>query len=395
MEQFLKANLIPRNNWDYGVGDLIKALLSCCKGIDETPRISEFFQSSPLLTTSGRSALYALLKSFDLPAGSRIGVPLFCCPVVFNAIWQTGHVPLFIDSNFHDFNLSPIDLRKKRSDIVALIAVHMFGNPCDMDSINSIAKGIPVIEDCAQSLYSSYKGRQTGFLASASFFSFRCGKYISSGEGSIVFCKETSLCEKVGKEIAAFKSWPLPSALRDYILTFIKATFYKRPLFGIMGYSFGKKLDKYLNLTAKDGFKTKRIAPGYLSLLEHRVPTYKKYIDLQILNARLLKSLITLRNVILPAENSECSSNWFQFALRFPSSAQRDAMVSHLWKHGIDSAPYLDTVVEEAREVYGYIPGTCPNAEQLTKTTLLIPIHYTLKEQEICSIANSINLFTE
>ena len=124
------------------------------------------------------------------PPAPQVGVPLFCCSVVFDAICQAGLTPRFIDSSVDDYNLSIEDLQKKRSGLAAVVPVHMFGKPADMDAIDAAAEGIPVIEDCAQSLLSTYKGRLTGLLSTVSFFSFRCGKYISAGEGSAIICRD-------------------------------------------------------------------------------------------------------------------------------------------------------------------------------------------------------------
>ena len=189
--------LIPRNNWDYGAKALIGALAGVSNNATQAPNTENTFQQNPIWTNSGRTSLYAILKSLELPAGAKVGVPLFCCSVVFNAICQAGLSPRFLDSNIDDCNLSVDDLRKKRPDLAAIVAVHMFGNPCDMDAIIAVAGTVPVIEDCAQSIFSTYKGKQTGLLSTASFFSFRCGKYISAGEGSAIFCREPALQEKV------------------------------------------------------------------------------------------------------------------------------------------------------------------------------------------------------
>jgi dTDP-4-amino-4,6-dideoxygalactose transaminase len=83
--------------------------------------------------------------------------------------------------------LSAGDLSAKRSQIDAVIAVHMFGNLCDMPSLQEAAEGKPIIEDCAQSLGSKLDGRPAGSFGTIAAFSFRSGKYLSAGEGRSVF----------------------------------------------------------------------------------------------------------------------------------------------------------------------------------------------------------------
>ncbi len=390
-----RSRLIPRNNWDYNFYSLINATLGCIIKKVDAPALEIFFQRKAQWTMAGRASLYAILKALSLSLGSKIGVPLFCCPVVFNAIRQAGYKPKFIDCSDNDYNLSPQDLERKKDELSAVVAVHMFGNPCDIDRINSIAKEIPVIEDCAQSIYSKYKGRLTGFLSTASFFSFRCGKYISAGEGSAIFCNDSTLYSKIENVVSDFKSYGLISSIFHCAVIYLKALFYRRPLYGIIGYPIGRRLDKKFNLTAKEGFEEGKIVSGDLWLANNRIPKFERNIERQRRNAQLLRKLINIQNVVLPSENDDCLGNWFQFALRFPKSEIRDAMAAHLWKNGIDSAKYLDDIVEIARLQYGYNLGDCPNAEKFSKTVLLIPIYYTLKDKDIIYIAEIINSFNE
>ncbi len=383
-------NLIPRNNWDYGFKALIGALTGMRRNVMQAPSLEKVFQQNPIWTTSGRASLYAILKSLELPAGAKVGVPLFCCSVVFNAICQAGLSPCFLDSNINDFNLSVEDLRRKRADLAALVAVHMFGNPCDMDAINETAGAVPVIEDCAQSIFSTYKGKQTGLLSTASFFSFRCGKYVSVGEGSAIFCREPKLQKKIEQIVNSFESWTTPGMFTDSLSTFFKAALYNRPWYGLIGYPVGMRLDKKLNLTAKDGFESGKIANTHLALIEERIPRFQEKINIQKDHARMLLGALVPGNFGLPSEGDGCSCNWFQFALRFQDTQQRDRMADYLLGRGIDTAKYLDDIAEEARSNYGY-RGDCPNAEFLSKTVLLVPIHYTLSTRDMDHIARSIN----
>ena len=173
-------------------------------------------------------------------------------------------------------------------------------------------------------------------------------------------------------------------------MTFGKATLYHRPWYGLIGYPIGMRLDKKMNLTAKDGFETGQVASTYLALIDARIAHFQEKIDIQREHAHMLLNAVMPGDFSLPSEVSGCSSNWFQFALRFQNTDQRDAMADYLLKQGIDTAKYLDTIADEARSSYGY-KGDCPNAEVLSKTILLVPIHYTLRTCDIEHIARSIN----
>jgi perosamine synthetase len=387
-----RVRLIPRNNWDFGPRALIRVLQGVDNHTMQATKITKVFHQDqvPICTNTGRTSLYAILKAMEIPAGAKIGVPLFCCSVVFNAICQAGLSPCFLDSNMEDCNLSIEDLLMKRAEVAAIIAVHMFGKPCDMDAILDIAGTVPVIEDCAQSVYSTYKGKQTGALSTASFFSFRCGKYISAGEGSAIFCRDPELHVKIEQVVNSFETPSTFGMVKDALSTFVKATLYNRPWYGLIGHPVGMRLDKKLNLTAKDGFETGKIASTHLHLIEERIAGFEEKIKIQREHAQMLLQSVTPGPFSLPSENIDCLSNWYQFALRFQNTAQRDAMADHLLSRGIDTAQYLDTIVEEACSHYGY-RGDCPNAELLSKTILLVPIHYNLETSDIEHIVCSIN----
>ena len=384
-----RIQMIPRNNWDYGFPALFNALAGINKSTSQVKALEEFFQQNPIWTNSGRTSIYAILKALDLPAGAKVGVPLFCCSVVFEAICQAGLSPCFIDSNLEDYNLSADDLRKKKDDLSAVVVVHMFGNPCDMDEIMEAAGAIPVIEDCAQSIFSTYKEKPTGLLSTASFFSFRCGKYISAGEGSAIFCREPELRRKIRQIVDSFESWSMLMMFTNALSTFVKATLYNRPWYGLLGYPVGMRLDKKLNLTAKGGFETGRIASTHLALIDARIPRFQDKIAIQRYHAHMLLKSVVPDHFGLPSEGEDRSRNWFQFPLQFHNTEQRDGMADYLFSQGIDTAKYLDDIADEARAHYGY-NGDCPNAELLSKTVLLVPIHYTLSAFDIDRIAQGI-----
>jgi perosamine synthetase len=382
-------NLIPRNNWDYGVGAIATAGSGIYHHVSAAPNATTLFRQDPIWTNAGRTSLFAILRALDLSPGAEVGVPLFCCSVVFDAICQAGLKPRFVDST-EDWNLSAHDLQQKRTGLAAVVPVHMFGNPADMDAINAAADGIPVIEDCALGLMSTYKGRQTGSLSDVSFFSFRCGKYISAGEGSAILCADPELHRRIERVVDSFAPWSTPTMVTDALSTFVKASLYNRPWYGLVGYPVGMRLDKRLNLTAKNGFETGRIAATHLALVNARIPGFRAKVDRQREHAHLLLQRVTPGAFDLPAETPGCARNWFQFPLSFQNMEQRDRMAAHLLARGIDTSKYADDIPDEARASYGY-RGDCPNAERLAKTTLLVPIHYTLRRGDIEHIASSIN----
>ena len=375
----LKPNLIPRANWDYGISDFGESVSGIFNGkLDMEGLFERLFNRRPLFTTSGRASLYAILKSLDLPSGSQIGVPLFCCSVVFDTIIKADLRPRFIDINPEDFNLSAHDLEKKKKSLSAIIVVHMFGTPADMDSLTSVSGGsIPIIEDCAHSLFSMYKGKYTGTLSAASFFSFRSGKYISSGEGSAILTQSPELYNEIKKNIESYPSWNLREELLHASTTLIKSKLYQKPFYGLMGLPIGRMLDRRLNLTAKSGIRLRNISKGDSTIIFRRISDFQSNIKRQIEHSSYLLANLSLKNCILPAVPEGCINNYYQFPILFKTSEQRDMAANHLFQRGIDCAKYLDDIVDYTKYSCGY-EGDCHNAEHRSKTTLLIPHYYTL-----------------
>jgi dTDP-4-amino-4,6-dideoxygalactose transaminase len=107
-------------------------------------------------------------------------------------------------------------------------------------------------------------------------------------------------------------------------------------------------------------------------------------------NGLYLLENLEMENASLPRERQDCWSNYYQFPIRFEDSEQRDLMADYLMRRGIDSAKYLDDIVQVAKEHYNY-SGDCQNAEHSSKTVLSIPHHYTLSSAEIDHIISCLN----
>jgi dTDP-4-amino-4,6-dideoxygalactose transaminase len=299
-------------------------------------------------------------------------------------------VPRFIDITLEDYGLSSEDLGRKVGSLSAVVAVHMFGHAVDMDSISSVSGAMPIIEDCAQSLFSKYKGQYTGFLSEVSFFSFRSGKYISAGEGSAIFARDRSLDEAIRNRVNTLKEPSFSQEILHPLSTYVKSTLYKRPWYGTIGLPVGTRIDHKLNLTSKTGFSSGKIAKTDLRIINERIETFFQRVQRQKENSLYLLEKLKMKDVVLLHEKEKCWSNYYQFVIRFEHQKQRDAIADFLFDRGIDTAKYLDEVVGVATENYNY-RGDCPNAELCSKTVLIIPNHYTLSGKDLDYIVNCVN----
>ena len=138
---------------------------------------------------SGTSAIYLALAALELPLGTPVAVSTYTNMATIFPILQLGLIPVPIDVENVDFNMDPNDLFSIiNSKFGAIVVVHIFGKPANMDAIMSIAEKfkIPVIEDCAQAHGAKYGGKKVGSFGKAGCFSFYSNKIISTGEGGAI-----------------------------------------------------------------------------------------------------------------------------------------------------------------------------------------------------------------
>jgi perosamine synthetase len=146
--------------------------------------------------SSGTAALHLSLISLGVSQGSQVILPSYVCTALLNAIHYVGATPAVVDIDPGSFNISVEDTKKALSDsTVAIMVPHMFGLPADMDEILSL--GVPVIEDCAQAVGATYKGKIVGSLGHASVFSFYATKLICAGEGGLVLSDRAEFIERI------------------------------------------------------------------------------------------------------------------------------------------------------------------------------------------------------
>lgn len=136
---------------------------------------------------SGRSALLAILRAFDIKSGDEVLLQAFTCVAVPNSVRWAGAIPVYADID-ESLNIDPVDIEKKiTKKTKAIIVQHTFGIAAHVDKIMRIAKKyrLLVIEDCAHALGGSYKGKKLGGIGDAAFFSFGRDKVVSSVWGGM------------------------------------------------------------------------------------------------------------------------------------------------------------------------------------------------------------------
>jgi dTDP-4-amino-4,6-dideoxygalactose transaminase len=134
---------------------------------------------------SGTSALHLALLAVGAGPGTEVLLPAYCCAALLNAVHLAGATPVLVDSVPGGFNLCPEDARHRVSDRTAAVVVaHLFGHPAPLEPFLEL--GIPVVEDCAQSLGATEGGSLTGSRGAVAICSFYATKVITTGQGGLV-----------------------------------------------------------------------------------------------------------------------------------------------------------------------------------------------------------------
>jgi perosamine synthetase len=152
--------------------------------------------------SSGTTALHAALSVLDLAKGDEVIVQTLTNMATAFAVSYTGAIPIAADIESDTLNIDPAVIQSKITEKTkAIIVVHLFGHPVDMDPIIKIAKdnNLYIIEDCAQAHGSTYKGKKVGSLGDISCYSFYANKILATGEGGMVVTNNFDLAIKARK----------------------------------------------------------------------------------------------------------------------------------------------------------------------------------------------------
>jgi perosamine synthetase len=149
---------------------------------------------------NGTVALHVALLALGIGENDEVIVPTLTYIASVNAISYTGAKPVFVDSEYDTWQISPTDVtRKITSKTKAILAVHLYGHPCEMHTLQAICKehNLFLIEDCAEAIGALYNNKHVGTFGDISTFSFFGNKTITTGEGGMVVTNDETLHDRV------------------------------------------------------------------------------------------------------------------------------------------------------------------------------------------------------
>jgi dTDP-4-amino-4,6-dideoxygalactose transaminase len=146
--------------------------------------------------SSGTAALHLALRALNVGSGREVILPSYVCSSPYLAVLHAGGVPKVVDIDLSDFNICASTAKNQiTSKTAAIVVPHMFGTPAELDEL--LRLGVPIVEDCAQSLGAQFNGKKVGSFGDLSVFSFYATKMITTGEGGMVLTDDSALYEQI------------------------------------------------------------------------------------------------------------------------------------------------------------------------------------------------------
>ena len=297
---------------------------------------------------SGSAALLVALLAHGVGEGGEVITTPFSFIASANAVLFAGARPRFVDVRDDDFNIDPDLIEQKITPRTkAIIPVHLYGHPCRMDEIASIARkhGLAVIEDCCQAHGAAIEGQPVGSSGTACF-SFYPTKNMTTGEGGMV----TTDDDEVAARARMLRNH---GQSERYLHEQIGFNWRMTDLAAAIGMA---QLDRLDDANARRRANARRLNKGSAG-------------------------------VVTPTERAGCHHVYHQYTVRAPE--RRDELLNHLRERGVGAVVYYPMPIHR-QPVYrrmGY-RDALPVAERLSAEVLSLPVHPSLTEQEVATVAS-------
>jgi len=324
--------------------------------------------------SSGTDAILLALMALGIGPGDEVICPTFTFFATAGCVARVGAKPVFVDSCPICFNLRVEEVARRITPRTrAIIPVHLFGQAAELDGILEAARahGVAVIEDAAQSLGTSYRGRPVGSLGDFGIFSFFPSKNLGGfGDGGIVVTDDDELAAKA-------RSLRAHGAKPKYYHKYVGGNFRLDPLQAAL---LGVKLPHYDEYTEK-----RRANAAYYTDKLGRLPGVAAARETgTACRNGATAGIPTGARILLPVSHDQRSHIWNQYTLRVLGEGRRDALREALKAKQIGTEIYYPVPMHR-QECFAYLDSAAeslPNAERLASEALSIPIYPELQRSQ-------------
>ncbi len=318
--------------------------------------------------SSGTAGLHLAVIAAGIEPGDEVITTPFSFVASSNVMLYQGAQPIFADIDPKTMNIDPNQVedkiqarRAQGGRVKAILPVHVFGQPCDMDALTELARryDLTLIEDACEAIGAKYKGRDVGTFGHASVFAFYPNKQMTTGEGGMLVTDDPEYA-------SLFRS--LRNQGRDENGTWLHHI--------RLGYNY--RLDEM------------SAALGLAQLRRIEELLVKRDRVAQMYNQRLAR-MERVRTPYIAPDTTRLS--WFVYVIRLDPSIDRDAVMQTLEQNGIPSRPYFACIHLQPfyRERFGFREGDFPVTESVARSTLALPFHNNLDESQIDLVCETLS----
>ena len=306
---------------------------------------------------NGTVALHLALVTLGVGTGDEVIVPSLTYVASVNAITYTGATPVFVDSLPDTWQMDPADVERKINPRTrAIMAVHLYGHPCDMAALQSLARQhhVYLVEDCAEAIGTSFQGRHVGGFGDIGTFSFYGNKSITTGEGGMVVTNDPTLNDRAvhlrGQGLAIHRQY----------------------WHDVIGYNY-----RMTNICAAIGLAQLEQVDGFLARKRQIAQRYRA--GLQGLD------------VEFHAEVGEVRHSYWMCSLLVSHAVDRDRLREHLERAGVETRPLFYPV--HTMPMYAARFRSLPVAEDLGRRGINLPSWPGLSDEQVDSVCRLVRQF--
>ena len=314
-----------------------------------------------ITTTNGTAALHLALASLDIKKGDEVIVPAFTMISSVFAIVYCGAKPVLVDAEPETWNININKIEEKITDKTkAIMPVHIYGHPCNMNPILEIADeyDLYVVEDAAEVHGGEYNGVKTGGIGNVGCFSFYANKILTTGEGGMIVTNDKKIAEKAKllKDLAFSKE-------RRFLHTDIGFNYRMTNIQAAIGLAQFEKIDKLIEMRRN--------------------------------NAQLYNSLLKdVKGITLPVEKDYAKNVYWMYSILIENNfgMSRDKLMDELQKKGIETRTFFIPIHQQPvfQDMDLFKNEQYPIAEDISEKGMYLPSSSGLKKKEITFICDTI-----